>query len=310
MAAAAPDGEETWYFAIGSMTNPKSLELRGLKPSHSEPATLHDYRLRFAWRPGMSEAFADAQAAPGAKFDGVLHRLCARDMAVLDHIESSYQRVQAKAVTYAGAEVVCTVYSMPPGSKEMEWWSEQGQGQVPVVPGAPPVWHTVTVPPGAELPEAKLTSERYVDLLVGGATHFGVRQAHIDLLRAVPQARRRTPAEFDRMAIPDGAPAWRLADVPANMQGRRYGLLNGKVLEWVADTAVPQYNLWVVATTGDPPHVELAFARLRFDIRYGAPASLAECSAELRAYVEDLLVPWGTQGRLAVVARLTEERAE
>jgi hypothetical protein len=320
-AAAAPGDDTTWYFAIGSMINPRSLELRGLHPVESAPATIRDFRLRFVWRPGLPEAFADAQPAPGAKFDGVLHRMTAADMAALDTVEAGYKRVHATAVTYAGVEVACTVYSLPPDGREMEWWSEQGQEQQepahasssstaaaePAPPQPPPVWRSVTTPPGADVSGAKLASERYIDLLVSGCAHFGVHQAHIDLLRAMPQARRRKPDEFDKLTVPDGVPTWRAEDVPALVDGKRAGLVNGKVIVWAGDTALPHFSLWKVATAGSPPHVELAFARLRFDVRYGTPATLTECTPEHRAHIEDLLVPWVREGRLAVVARVAED---
>ena len=57
-----------WYFAIGSMMSPKSMENRNIVPLKSAPAELFDYDLKFFG--GMG--FGEAVHKPGASFHGVL----------------------------------------------------------------------------------------------------------------------------------------------------------------------------------------------------------------------------------------------
>ena len=57
-----------WYFAIGSMMSPKSMENRNIVPLTSAPAELFDYDLKFFG--GMG--FGEAVHKPGASFHGVL----------------------------------------------------------------------------------------------------------------------------------------------------------------------------------------------------------------------------------------------
>ena len=57
-----------WYFAIGSMMSPKSMENRNIVPLTSAPAELFDYELKFFG--GMG--FGEAVNKPGASFHGVL----------------------------------------------------------------------------------------------------------------------------------------------------------------------------------------------------------------------------------------------
>ena len=59
-----------WYFAIGSMMSPKSMENRNIVPLTSAPAELFDYELKFFG--GMG--FGEAVHKPGASFHGVLVR--------------------------------------------------------------------------------------------------------------------------------------------------------------------------------------------------------------------------------------------
>lgn len=60
-----------WYFAIGSMMNPRSLANRKLVPKESKPAELLDHKIYFFGIMGMAEALE----AKGESFHGVLHRM-------------------------------------------------------------------------------------------------------------------------------------------------------------------------------------------------------------------------------------------
>jgi hypothetical protein len=53
------DKDVIWYFAIGSMTNPTSLETRNLTPLVSVPGEALDYKLYFYGGLGMAEALPE-----------------------------------------------------------------------------------------------------------------------------------------------------------------------------------------------------------------------------------------------------------
>ena len=65
------DKDAIWYFAIGSMTNPISLESRNLFPIVSIPGEALDYKLYFYGGMGMAEALPEL----GSSFHGVLHKM-------------------------------------------------------------------------------------------------------------------------------------------------------------------------------------------------------------------------------------------
>ena len=91
------DKESVWYFAIGSMMNPISLNNRGLFPTVSKPAEILDFEITFFG----GEGFACAEIAPGKSFHGVLHLCTAEEMKILDSIEGAeYQRIPSKAKLY------------------------------------------------------------------------------------------------------------------------------------------------------------------------------------------------------------------
>lgn len=67
-SGASNESNTFWYFAIGSMMSPKSMENRNIVPLTSAPAELFDYELKFFG--GMG--FGEAVHKPGASFHGVL----------------------------------------------------------------------------------------------------------------------------------------------------------------------------------------------------------------------------------------------
>ena len=87
-----------WYFAIGSMMNPRSLASRKLVPKESKPAVLADHEIYFFGTNGIAEAVEKK----GESFHGVLHRMDEKTMADLDAIERSYTRKTGTARTYDG----------------------------------------------------------------------------------------------------------------------------------------------------------------------------------------------------------------
>lgn len=72
------------------------------------------------------------------------------DMVILDKIEATVSRTKGKAKLYDGSFVECTVYSNPPKED-----------------------------PSGAVAEDKPPTERYVDIMIQGATMFGVNDAYI-----------------------------------------------------------------------------------------------------------------------------------
>ena len=82
------DQNAVWYFAIGSMTNPVSLETRNLEPFVSIPGEALDYKLYFYGNQGMAEAIPEV----GKSFHGVLHKMSPENMVILDKMEADFQK--------------------------------------------------------------------------------------------------------------------------------------------------------------------------------------------------------------------------
>ncbi len=57
---------------------------------------------------------ASAKPEAGKSFHGVLHKCTAKEMEILDNIETIYERIPSKAKLYDGTLVDCTVYSEDP----------------------------------------------------------------------------------------------------------------------------------------------------------------------------------------------------
>ena len=79
------------------------------------------------------------------------------DMVILDKIEATVSRTKGKAKLYDGTFVDCTVYSNPP-----------------------------KVDPSGAVTEDKPPTQRYVEIMIEGATMFGVDEKYIQKLQAMP----------------------------------------------------------------------------------------------------------------------------
>ena len=186
-----------WYFAIGSMMNPISLSNRKLVPKESKPAELLDHRLYFFGSLGMAEAIADE----GYSFHGVLHKMDEATMAELDKIEFGYTRKDGIAKLYDGSTVPCTVYA------------REGKERGPHIDKPP--------------------TQRYLEIMMMGAKHFGVVQSHIDYLNYHEQQKRHLPHEFEGYYVPPGTPMMTYEEVERmdGQDGRPLAnIINGKVL--------------------------------------------------------------------------------
>ena len=243
------------------MTNPRSLELRGLRPLRSWPAELLDFELRFdLGRTGM----ADARARAGASFHGVLHEIEAAQMAALDAIEAGYKRVAARARRYDGAVVDAFVYSAPRDAAT----------------GAPLPWHGSSSAAASPPP-----AQRYIELVVAGCRHFGVAESHCAALLALEQTPRTRPGDFRAFPVPPGLPLWdeaRLIAEPEPADASVLISMNGKVLK--VGGALGAY---LKKNKAHGARYELTLSRLVYDPQYGTPERLEDFSREHAAYIED-----------------------
>lgn len=140
--------EVVHYFAFGAnMARRVLVHRRGITPLASRAAVVHGYALRFGLRgiPGVEPAFATLVHAPGESVHGVLHTLYATDLARLDRIESSYDRVDVRAETSDGV-FAATAYV------------------------------------ARRLSDERTPSRRYLDLLIEGAREHGLPEPYLDAL--------------------------------------------------------------------------------------------------------------------------------
>ena len=76
--------------------------------------------------------------------------------------------------------------------------------------------------------------QRYVEIMIAGARHFGVNEDYIKKLETIPSKPRKVPADFLTFKVPDDVPNWTMDDVVKGdgLEGRpAYTHLNGKVLQ-------------------------------------------------------------------------------
>ena len=169
-----------WYFAIASMMNPVSLNNRGIFPKDSLPAEINDYELIFYGPSGI----AAAKPSIGKSFHGVLHKCTPEEMAELDRVEVNVPRTKATAKLYDGTLLLCTIYSDPAATTTDR--SKDG-------------------PP----------TERYIDIMIEGATKYGVKPAYIEQLKKIESIPRKQPSEFITFDTPEILPRWPFAQVAA-----------------------------------------------------------------------------------------------
>ena len=160
------------YFAIGSMMNPVSLNMRGLNPVKSRPGILKNYELIFVMAHGM----AAARLCDSSNIHGVLHRVAKTELDVLNKSESTY---------VIGKKVIIDLYR----SEEQENLSEDekdneksnearfasvGQSMIKNVEAIVYVLNDQIVSTDPKRFALHAPNERYIDILKGGAIHYGI----------------------------------------------------------------------------------------------------------------------------------------
>jgi predicted heme/steroid binding protein/gamma-glutamylcyclotransferase (GGCT)/AIG2-like uncharacterized protein YtfP len=257
--ASSSDEKTSWYFAIGSMMHPQSLEHRNVIPLESHASEIMDHRIYFF----SSIGFAEAIPAQGQTFHGVMHLVNEPTMQNLDKLEQGYRRTTAMARRYDTNELVeCQVYTRDPNTER----SPQ-----------------VDKPP----------FQRYKEIMIQGAEHFGVDADYIAFLKNHPHQPRRQPAEFQSIGeVPEGAETMTLEQVKEynGMNGKPlYCTVNGKVMECLADPESEEFMFTMGLVKAHGQVYDISLGKLQYDTYYGAPEKLYDFTHEHSAYIEDLL---------------------
>ena len=157
-----------WYFGYGSNMDLTSLRAKGVEPRLSRRAALHGWRLRFNvqhfFRHEGGVGNIEPSGNPSDVVRGVLHLCEDAHMAPLDATEAyghGYDRVEVSVVT------------------------DEGEQQAIAYVGLP-----------AFLNDACLPTQRYLNILVQGATHAGLDADYVDALRRHPVQTNPEPSPF------------------------------------------------------------------------------------------------------------------
>ena len=153
---------------------------------------------------------------------------------------------------------------------------------------------TVYSDPGGKIDRSndKPPTERYIDIMIQGATQHGVKQAYIDFLANLENQPRKRPEEFQKFDIPDGIPTWTMQEVKKGdgNDGRpMYVALNGKVMEYIWGEEKPA-SYYLIKNTWAGNHVELQMCKLLYEPKFGVPNKIEDFKPEHRALIEDMLV--------------------
>jgi hypothetical protein len=258
-----------WYLAIGSMINPISLHLRDLTPLISYPAKCSNYRLVFRDPCGM----ADIESCTGEEFDGVVHLLPLEQMICLDQVEHMYRRIIVNIIDYQQRSHLVYVYKM----------SLVEQQERPI--GIP--------------------SERYLDIIVKGCEHFGVRSLYINRLKhEQPVIPRKLPIAYQTINnIPDNI--YYTNEDLLKHDGKDLILplwisINGKILEYkgLPPDDHPDYENqkrfydFILSYFGGR-EVAHVISRAWYEPMHKLPLDDNDLCDEHRALAEDMCVSWG-----------------
>ena len=245
-------------FAIGSMMNATAIALRGITiVAQSAPAVLRGYRLVFRGVNGM----ADIDALDGAHFHGVVHRISARDVVLLDRIEIGYTRRTVVVSSYDGRSIVAWVYEMdrpkPPNS----------------------------VPPSA----------RYLRILTDGAESFGISADYISSLRAAPC--RPRPLRLQRLVLPPKSMRLRLTREELakydGADGKPFLLaVNGKILRYDGESTdtTPSNIVDDVKREYGGKEITHLLALHCYDPEFPVPSDVLDMCSQHKRAVEDMIM--------------------
>lgn len=137
----------TAYFGFGALMNKISLRMRGICPQSSCAAKLPGFCLVFGGSHGMATVLRSKTDA----VHGVLYMVSCEEKKRLDSTESSYEELEAHVETRNGELVLCTLNVMRPDVMENFYET--------------------------------LPSERYLAVMIEGATQHNLPASWIEMLR-------------------------------------------------------------------------------------------------------------------------------
>lgn len=264
---------ELHYLAIGSMLNPVSVENRKLnleKNAKATPAVLMDHTLVF-----FGAGYAEARYEKGAKLHGVLYQnVPPEDMSDLDALERDYFRKLVDVTVY------------PPGG------NYQDSSTTKIVHNVG-VYCRTEEDIEASRATDKPPNQRYLDIMIEGAKHYQVDASFVEFLEKHESRPRASPSEYMTLSIKEGALEKTMTREFVETTGTGldgnplYMTHNGRVVELVKDgendaffEEFPKYR------HDHGIDIELFFAKLQYDPKYGIPKTMEEVTPELAAYQE------------------------
>ena len=186
------------------------------------------------------------------------------DMKALDKMERGYIRKEIDCYLYDGTHIVGTGYQFD-------------RSKLSVNAARPP-------------------SERYVDVMVEGMTHFGCDPSAIDEIRNTPnQTPRRQPHEYEVIQIPEECRnknfTWKEVENSTGIDGNPLRVVfNGKVMEFCEPVEVEKekiedrYRRELQNAGKDVTHIG---SKMMYDPMFPQVTSIEEMSPEHIAYNED-----------------------
>jgi hypothetical protein len=294
-----------YYFAIGSMMHPGSCEMRHFYPQqhYSEPAELMNYKLNFFSPMGVAEAVR----APGRSMHGVLHRVTQAQMVELDHMEVGYIRSMGVVKLYhqtllpvttsaAAAVVLRGDASSAVSTTSTSTTSSSSMSKAVVLVNA----CVYCRPDGTDTSDVdQPPRQRYLEILLAGAKHWGVDGAYVRMLEDHPFQPRTKPGEFMSLGSPPprpdnnndnddrGGEVVVMEQVPDGDDDKIYFSLNGKIIEYSHPKDHKMYNIFRFLRGKYGPHLEVGMAHALYDMKYGVPNCLEQFTKEHSGYIED-----------------------
>lgn len=261
--------------------NPISVKNRNLNLAVNHPAqpgVLMDHKLCFFG----SQGFAEVIYEKGSSLHGVVYQnVPANTMAELDMIERDYIRKLVDVQLYhpiskhnGGDEAPSSttkttlknvsVYCRP---------QEDIEGS-----------RHVDLPP----------SERYLQVLIYGARHYGVDPKYIQWLQDHECQPRCDPSDYTSFPVAEGQLGTMKRDavdtLGNGLDGKPlYLRCNGKVVEFCKESDEdPLFKEWQKMFHKSERDIDLFIARVQYDPMFGCPSCVEEMTEEWSAYTEHL----------------------
>jgi hypothetical protein len=210
--------------------------------------------------------YADAIIEPGSTLHGVVHVITEEELDILDKIEIFYKRRVATARLYNGEERQVQVY-----------YAESDAN-----PSIPDDFHKPGIP-----------QERYLDVLIDGAKHYGVQQSYIDWLQNHEKIPRPSIDTMRSIGIVEDFPLVSIADVEFNdgYEGRPLWIsVNGKVLESCFAPESEKLVSYRQRFKQKAGNLELYFGKILYDPKFGVIKSWEDVTPEYSAWCEHRIV--------------------